>query len=195
MKMDIVDRAKKIILLPKEEWAVIDEEEHTVKDLYTGYVMILAAIPAVAGFIGYSVVGIGGYLSNYNIPISSGIAHMVIGYLFSLGTVYLTAVVIDAFAPTFETRKNFIQAFKLAVFSSTAIWLAGIFSILPALMILGLLGLYSLYLLYVGLPLLMNVHPDRVLPYFMVIVIVSVFLNVVVRGLTALAIPGPFRGF
>ena len=195
MKTDIVDRAKKMILEPRLAWEVIDEEEHTVKDLFTGYVMILAAIPAVAGFLGFSIVGLGGYLSTYRIPIASGIAHMVIEYLFSLGSVYIVALVVDGFAPTFEAKKNFVQALKLVVFSSTAMWLAGIFSILPALMILSLLGLYSLYVLYLGLPLLMNVHEDRVIPYFMVIVVVSIAVNVVFRAITALAIPGPLRGF
>src|SRR5258706_6750346 len=191
MKIDIVERAKKMILLPKQEWEVIDEEPHTVKDLFTGYALILAAIPAVTGFLGYSIVGLGGYLSTYRIPIASGIAHMVIEYLFSLGAVYILALVIDGFAPTFEAQKNFIQALKLAVFSSTAMWLAGIFSVLPALMILSLLGLYSLYVLYLGLPLLMNVHEDKALPYFVVIVVVAIAVNVVIRAITALAIPGP----
>ena len=195
MKIDIVDRAKKMILQPKQEWEVIETEEHTVKDLFTNYVMILAAIPAVAGFIGFSIIGLGGYLSTYRIPIPSGIAHMVIEYLFSLGSVYIVALVVDGFAPTFGAQKNFPQALKLTAFSSTAMWLAGIFSILPAMMILSLLGLYSLYLIYLGLPLLMNVHEDNKAAYFMVIVVVSIAVNVVFRAITALAIPGPLRGF
>jgi len=52
--VNIVDRAKNMILKPKQEWQVIDGETHTVKDLYLQYAMILAAIPAVAAFIGFS---------------------------------------------------------------------------------------------------------------------------------------------
>jgi hypothetical protein len=192
---DIVDRAKKMILQPKQEWEVIDGETHTVKDLFTNYAMILAAIPAVAGFIGFSIIGLGGILSQYRIPIPFGIAHMVLGYLFSLGSVYVMALIIDGFAETFGAQKNFLQALKLAVFSMTAAWLAGIFSILPALMILNLLGLYSLYLLYLGLPVLMNVSEEKALPYFVVVVVAAIVLNVVIRAVTALAIPGPLRGF
>ena len=194
-RIDLVDRAKSIILQPKQEWELIHREEYTVKELYTQYVMILAAIPALAGFIGFSLIGLGGFLSQYRIPIPSGIAHMVIGYLFSLGAVYVLALVIDGFAPTFGASKNFLQALKLAVFSSTAIWLAGIFSILPALMILSLLGLYSLWLLYLGLPVMMEVPEDKAIPYFVVIVVVSIVLHVIIRAVTALAIPGPLRGF
>lgn len=192
---NIVERAKNLILQPKKEWEVIDEEPHTVKDLFTNYAMILAAIPAVAGFIGFSIIGLGGILSQYRIPIPSGIAHMVLGYLFSLGSVYVFALIIDAMAPTFGSQKNFVQALKLAVYSMTAAWLAGIFAILPALAILSLLGLYSLYLLYVGLPILMNVSEDRAVPYFVVIVITAIVINVLIRAITALVIPGPLRGF
>ena len=193
--MNIVDRAKNLILQPKQEWEVIDEEQHTVKDLFTNYAMILAAIPAVAGFIGFSIVGLGGILATYRIPIPAGIAHMVVGYLFSLGSVYVLALIIDALAPSFGGKKNFLQALKLAVFSMTAAWLAGVFAILPAMMILQLLGLYSFYLLYLGLPLLMETPEDKTLPYFAVIVITAIVINVLIRAITALAIPGPFRGF
>jgi hypothetical protein len=194
-KIDLVDRAKNIILAPKQEWELIDREEYEVKDLYTNYVMILAAIPAVAGFIGFSIVPLGGILSKYGIPIPAGIAHMVLDYLFGLGSVYVLALIIDAFAPTFGGEKNMLQAMKLAVFSSTAAWLAGVFFLLPALSILYLLALYSLYLLYLGLPLLMNVHEDKAIPYFVVICVMALVVNVVARGLTALTIPGPLRGF
>jgi len=194
-KIDLVERAKSIILTPSQEWELIEREQYEIKDLYTNYVMILAAIPAVAGFIGFSIVPLGGFLSKYGIPIPAGIAHMVLDYLFGLGSVYVLALIIDAFAPTFEGEKNLLQAMKLAVFSSTAAWLAGIFFILPALSILYLLALYSLYLLYLGLPLLMNVREDKHAPYFVVICVMTLVINVVARALTALTIPGPLRGF
>jgi hypothetical protein len=194
-KIDVLQRAKDILLEPQKEWELIEREEYEVKDLYTNYVMILAAIPAVAGFLGFSIIPLGGYLSKYGIPIPAGIAHMVLEYLLSLGAVYILALVIDAFAPTFEAEKNFLQAMKLAVFSSTASWVAGIFFILPALNILGLLGLYSLWLLWLGLPVLMNVHEEKRAGYFVTIVVMSIVVHVVMHVLTALTIPGPLRGF
>jgi len=123
--MNIVDRAKNMIMKPKQEWQVIDGETHTVKDLYVNYAMILAAIPAVAKFIGFSIVGLGGLLSQYRIPIASGVALMVVGYVLSLASVYVLALIIDGLAPNFGSQKNFLQALKLAVFSMTAAWLAG----------------------------------------------------------------------
>ena len=193
--MNLVDRAKKMILQPKQEWQVIDGEPHTVKDLYVGSAMILAAIPAVATFIGFSLVGLGGVLSSYRSPIESGIAMMIVKYVLSLASVYVLALIIDALAPNFASQKNFIQSLKLAVFSMTAAWLAGIFSILPALSILGLLGLYSLYVLFLGMPVLMKTPEDKVVPYFVVLLIAAVVVNVVIGALAALTIPGTLRGF
>src|SRR5437870_12481426 len=48
----LVARVQNILLKPKEEWAVIDKEAATVQGLFTGYAMLLAAIPAVASVIG-----------------------------------------------------------------------------------------------------------------------------------------------
>ena len=55
--MNLVERVKKLLLTPSEEWSVIKGETHTVVDLYTKYVMILSAIPAVGWFLGFSVIG------------------------------------------------------------------------------------------------------------------------------------------
>ena len=55
--MNLVERVKKLLISPTPEWQVIKGETHTVVGLYTQYVMILAAIPAIASFIGWSVVG------------------------------------------------------------------------------------------------------------------------------------------
>ena len=193
--MNLVDRVKKIIVQPKQEWRVIDGESYTVQDLYLHYVMILAAIPAVASFIGWSLVGIGAFGSTFRVPIGAGVAHMVLGFLLSLGAVYVLALIIDAFAPKFDGQKNFMQALKVAAFSSTASWLAGVFYVVPALSILGLLGLYSLYILFIGLPILMKTPEDKSLPYTVVVMVAVIVIVVVIRAVAALTIPGPVRGF
>ena len=173
--MNLVDRVKGLILQPKREWVAIEAEPHSVQDLYTRYVMILAAIPPVSAFIGYSIVGIGVFGNTFRVPIGAGVTHMVVGYLLSLGAVYLLALVIDAFAPKFGGQKDFIQALKVAAFTPTPAWLAGIFSIIPSLWIIGvLLGLYSLYLLYVGLPILMKTPEEKSVPYIVVVILAAI---------------------
>jgi hypothetical protein len=194
--MNIVERVKNLILQPKQEWQKIDGESHTVQGLYTGYVMILAAIPAVCGFIGLSLIGIGALGATYRMPIASGIAHLVVQYLMSLGMVYVLALIIDALAPNFGSQKNFNQAFKIAAFFPTAAWIAGVFSLIPSLGIIGaLLSLYSLYLLFVGLPILMKTPEDKAIPYCAVVIIAAIVLTVVIAAVIGLTMPGAVRGF
>jgi hypothetical protein len=193
--VNLVDRAKNLILTPAAEWEKISAETHTVQGLYTGWIMILAAIPALAAFIGYSIVGVGVFGMSYRVPLVSGLASAIATYLLTLGGVYVFALVIDALSPTFGGEKNFMQAFKVAAFAPVASWLAGVFSIVPAMAILGLLGLYSLYLLYVGLPRLMKTPAEKALPYTAVVILVGVVISVVVGVITGLMLPGRASGF
>jgi hypothetical protein len=194
--MNLIERVKNLLIAPTREWAVIKSETHTVLGLYTQYVMILAAIPAVGTFIGYSVVGYSGLGTTYRVPMASGVANLGISYVLSLGSVYVMALVIDALAPKFSGDQDFMQAMKVAAFFPTAAWLAGVFSILHALAILGLIGaLYSLWLLYTGLSQLMQVPEDKSIAYTTVVVLVAIVIMVVTAIVAALAIPARSRGF
>ena len=183
--MNLVDRTKNILLKPQGEWHVIAGETATVKDLYLNYAMILAAIPAIANFVGGSLIGYSVLGVSYRVPIVAGVAAMIGQYLLGLGSIYVLALIIDALAPKFAGEKNFIQAFKLAVFSASASWLAGIFHIIPGLGILTILGLYSLYLLYVGLPVLMKSPPDKAMGYTVVVIICAIVLFMIIGAISA----------
>lgn len=192
--MDLVERAKNLILTPAAEWEKISSETHTVQGLYTGWIMILAALPALATFIGFSIVGIGAFGISYRVPVASGIAHAIASYLLALGSVYVFALVIDALSPKFGGEKDFMQAFKVAAFAPVASWLASVFHIVPAISILSILGLYSLYLLYTGLPRLMKTPAEKALPYTAVVIIVGIVISLVVGALTGFMLPGRAGG-
>ena len=193
--MNLVERAKNLILTPAAEWDRISSETHTVQGLYTGWIMILAAIPALATFIGFSIVGVGAFGVSYRVPLVNGIAHAIASYLLSLGSVYVFALVIDTLSPNFGGEKNFMQAFKVAAFTPVASWLAGVFAILPALSILAIVGLYSVYLLYVGLPRLMKTPAQKAMPYTVVVIIVGIVISLVIGALTGFMLPGHAGGF
>jgi hypothetical protein len=194
--MILVERVKKLLLAPSDEWKVIKDETHTVAGLYTGYVMILSAIPAVGWFIGFSIVGYSGMGPTIRVPIGQGVANLVLSYLLGLASVYVMALVIDALAPKFGGEKDFMRALKVAAFFPTAWWLSGAFFILPALTILAILGgLYSLWLLYSGLAPLMEVPEQQALPYTTVVLLVAVVLMGVSAIVAGLAMPSTARGF
>jgi hypothetical protein len=180
--MNLVERVKHILLTPRPEWEVIDAEPATMAGLYTGYIMPLAAIGPICQFIGYSLIGFrlpfGGGV--YRTPIGSGLVGAIVGYVLTLVAVYVFALIIDGLAPTFGGTKNQIQALKVAAYSATAGWVAGIFAIVPGLRMLGILGLYSLYLLYLGLPVLMKSPKEKALGYTVVVIVAGVVLAVIV---------------
>ena len=194
--MNVVERAKKLILEPQQEWQAISVEEHNVQELFTGYVMILAAIPAVASFIGLSIVGIGPFGSTYRVPLGAGVAHLMAIYLLSLGAVYLLALVFEALAPKFDGKRDFGQALKVAAFFPTPAWLAGVFNIIPALWIIGFfLSLYSLYLLFLGLPKLMTIPETKAIPFVVVVFMALIIICVVIYIVVGLTLPSKVRGF
>jgi hypothetical protein len=180
--MSIVSRVQAILLKPKEEWVKIKDEPATIQQLFVPYVVILAAIPAVAQFIG-TILFVG-----FRIPGGGGtwtmraLLYAIFSYILSLVVVYALGFIINALAPNFSSTQNPILAMKLAVYSMTPVWIAGIFNLIPALGVLSILGsLYGLYLLYMGFSTpLMGTPKDKVPGYVVVSIVVVIVLMVVV---------------
>src|SRR5574341_2209285 len=55
--MNLVTRVINILAQPRTEWPAIADERTNPATLYLGYVAILAALPAVAGFVSTALVG------------------------------------------------------------------------------------------------------------------------------------------
>jgi hypothetical protein len=182
--MNLTERAKNIILQPAQEWSVINQESGNAAELFRSYIAPLAAIGPVASIIGLSIFGVSSTVAGtYRVPLGNAIGHAVTTYVFALIGTYVLALIIDALAPTFLGTKNNFQALKVAAYSSTAAWLAGIFNLLASLALLHILGLYSLYLLYLGLPILMKAPREKALPYTIVVVIAAIVIFGVIGAL------------
>src|SRR6266566_2275926 len=91
---NLVARVKAILLTPQTEWPVIERESGDLWVLFTQYVAILALIPAVARFIGWTLIG--GYT-----PFFTGLIAAIVGYVLTFVVVYVVALLIDALAPSF----------------------------------------------------------------------------------------------
>jgi hypothetical protein len=180
--MDTVTRAKNICLTPKTEWPVIAEEQTPTGTLITGYVAPLAAIGAVAGLIGGSIVGITlPFAGTYRVPIVTGVVTAVFTFAMAIVGVFILSFVISALAPTFGAQKSSAQALKVAVYSYTPAWIAGVLHILPVLGVLSIIAaFYGLYLLYLALPRVMKCPEDKAGAYTAVIVVCAIVLSVVV---------------
>jgi hypothetical protein len=185
--MDLKTRATNILTKPAAEWPVIAGESTTPMDLITTYAAPLSAIPAICSFIGLSIVGVSvPFAGTFRTSMMSGLSSAVVRFVLGLVGVYVSAIIIEKLAPTFQSRGDTTQAMKLVVFASTPIWLAGVFQIIPVLGILGILaGLYAIYLFYLGLPPVMHTPTDKVIPYMIVAAIVIIVISVCFGFITA----------
>ncbi len=187
----LLDRAKAIMLSPRDEWPKIAAEPETAQEAFTHYVMPLAAIGPVAGLLGsqifgYSVMGI-----SYRPGLLNAITTAVVSYLLTLVGVVVLAIIADVLAPKFGGAPSRTNAMRLIAYGSTAAWLVGVFALIPSLALFGLLGLYSLYLYYTGATPMMKVPLDKAPGYTAVTVVCAIVLMLVIAPVTA-AVTGLF---
>jgi hypothetical protein len=190
--MNLVDRAKNIIMTPTTEWEVIKGETLSTGEMIGGYAAILALIPAAAGFIGKSLIGISLLGSTIKIPIVPGFLWAVLTYIMSLVSLWIMATIIDALAPSFGATKDMSGSMKVSVFSMTAAWVAGIFTLIPLLGILSILGLYSLYLLYGGMKTIKAPAPDKMMAYYLITIVVAIVVYFVISMVVSAVVLGPY---
>lgn len=184
--MGLLARANAMLLHPARTWPEAAGEPGTPSSLLKGYAAPLAAIGPVCGvlgglaFHGDSIFGV-----NIRPPVRTLLVTAGTSYLAMLAGVVLTALAVERVAPLFGGARDRAQAFKLVVYSATALWAAGIFSLYPALgwLMAMLGGLWSLYSLRLGLPKLMGIEEDRALTasalIFLVIALIAAALSLV----------------
>ena len=188
---NLVQRVINILTKPKEEWLVIETERPDSMKLIGGYALILSLIPAVSTFIAYALIGSSEFMGFSGRSFLKGISEGLTQLISTIVGVYLLSYVIDWLAPSFESEKNFGKSMQLAVYSSTAMWVAGILLIIPGVNFLSILvGLYSIYLFAVGLPILKGTPKDKVIGYvaltIIAMIVITAVLEMILGGILAL---------
>jgi Yip1 domain len=190
--MNIVERAKNILLSPKTEWPVIAAEPATTGSLLT-YAAILAVIPMVgsllAGLIFGGPLGLGFVL-----------ATSLVGFIIGLGVLFLMGIITSALAPSFDGRKDSLAGLKLVVYASTPTFVLGILNIIPGINIIAaLVGFaYAVYLIYLGATPVNGVPQGKAGGFAAVIVIIWILiyfiLAAIIGGIVAAAMMGGAMG-
>jgi hypothetical protein len=192
----MIQRVKDIIFKPKETWPQIKAEATGIGQVFTGYAMILAALPAVFGLLGFTLVGqsFGPITGFFRIPFTYALVWAIVWYVLTLVALYVEGLVINALAPSFGSKQSAVNAYKLAVYSSTPMFVAGILNIIPALGILVfLISLYTFYLLYVGMPVMMETPKEKHVGYFVVTLIVMIIIYLIVGGISSAVMTAMWR--
>lgn len=189
----IIARVKAILLSPRSEWPVIANEPDSVGGIYTQYLLVMAAVPAIVQLLRISVVGISvPFLGTWRAPIGSGITSAITSYVLTLVGIFVIALIVEALAPTFGGQKDRVQALKVVAYSYTANFVATVIGIVPGLMLLSALAglIYGLYLLNMGLPHTMKCPPEKSLGYTVVTVIAAIVVSIIIGIVVSAVTPG-----
>ncbi|MDR0825410.1 MAG: YIP1 family protein [Prevotella sp.] len=189
----LVNRIKNILLSPKTEWVSIEQENTPWLKTLTSYLLLAAAIPTVAAFIGYGVIGSSAFGIRYH-SIEWGIRMAAVQYVLMVGGVFVTSAIIYLLADSFLSKKDYNSAFALVAWSYAPMCIAGIFYIFPALSWLAsLAGLYGLYLLYIGLKPMLKTPDDKQTTYFVVSLICTIGVSIALSAiLTVVLVKGMY---
>ena len=180
--MNIYQRAKNLLLAPAKEWQSIDEEDVNSSHVLT-YLLVLALIPAVAGFIGMGCIGLNVF-GIHSGSIGWGFRNAISSYLGIVGGAYISAFIIDFLADKFQATSSFNVAFKVVADSYTPMCVAGVFCLIPSLSFLvPLAGLYGLYILYTGMKPMLKVPEDKMMGYFIVCLLSMIVVSMVLGAI------------
>ena len=175
--MNLVERAKNIIMTPKTEWSAIAGETPNIAGIITGYVLPLALIPTVASILG-------GILFAHFVSTGYLIATALVAFVVAILAVFLAAYVIDFLAPNFGSEKDLGRSVQLVAYAYTPAWVAGVLNIIPALgIIAALAGIYGIYLMYLGLPVLKKTPTDKVVVYLVISIVVLLVIYFILAAI------------
>ena len=192
--MNLIERAKNIILSPNSEWGVIDQESDTPASLLKSYILPFGIAGAIATFIGGSFIGTTVLGVKIGGTIAYGLNQAVISLLGLIIGFYISVYVVDMLAPTFKSEKNLNKTSQLIAYANTPMMVGALLAILPAIAWVGsLFGLYGLYLLYTGLPVIKKTPDQQKIPYIIVSIIVLIVVYVII-GLILASIFAPIFG-
>ncbi|MFZ8884479.1 MAG: Yip1 family protein [Litorivicinaceae bacterium] len=151
---------------PKNEWALIEEEHYSAKTVFLTQISILAAIPAIALYIGVTQVGwsVAGQ-EPVRLASSSALGSAVLFYFAMWGAVAFIAACMHWMEKTYGGEVSLDECLVLTTVTATPLFLSGISFLLPILWlnvaVAGAALVYSVYLLYSGTSRVMKIDEDR----------------------------------
>ncbi len=150
---------------PTKEWEAVRDEECNLTDCYIKHVLLLAAIAPISGFIGATQVG-WSLAGRTHLLTTGSTLPMAIGfYIVSLIGVYIMGRSIHWMAGTFDAKVSLDKSVLIATTIATPLFLSGIVAIVPVawlIMVVGMLAMgYTVYLMYTGIPIVLNIEPER----------------------------------
>jgi hypothetical protein len=193
------ERIIKMFTDPNDYWNGVMAEPGDIKSLLMPQMIILAAVPAAATFVGTIFrslfYGYGFIRFGFGGVFMGALFGMILQYAMSIGLWIMLGFIIDAFAPSFSAQKDIGQSMKLAAGAVIPGWLGSALSVLPFGFLGALGGLagfgYGAYLLFKGLPIMNGTPAEKAAGY----TILSIVILIVVGSIVFMMASCPMRCF
>jgi len=181
-----------LVSSPDKEWEAIRNEPNTLTRHYLAHTIILAAIPAVSGYIGASQVGwtVGSSETLYKLSSESALQLALLFYFAMITGVYMLGKFVDFLSTTYVDQDTTHRGVALASYTSTPLFVVGLVGLYPVIwlnmvLVLAAIG-YTLYLLYQGIPILMKMPVERGFMFASAVVTVGLVLLVGIMAITVI---------
>lgn len=180
----IIARAKALILNPGAEWPKIAADDTPTRDVFMNYILPMAAIGPVCGFIGSQVFGYGAFGVSYKPTMATAAIGGFVALVLAIVSFFVLTLIADILSPRFGGELSNERSFKLVAYATTPAWLVGIFTLVPALGVLGILAFYSVYLIYTGATPMLKIPKEKAMTFTIALIACGFALNLVVAALT-----------
>ena len=176
---------------PQREWRAIREARCTIGKCYCSHVLILAALPVLAGFIGTTQIGWQiGTREIVKLTYESAAIIAVLSYITMLVAVFSIGWLIHWMGQTYGSKQPLPLCIALAAYTATPLFLVGVLWVYPVLWFNLLVGLpalaYSVYLLYTGVPIMMGIPEERGFLFASAVLAVGLVMLVAVLAISAI---------
>jgi len=175
---------------PDQEWDKIRNEPNTLSRHYLAHTVILAAIPAICGYIGSTSIGwrVGSSDTVYLLTPDSALQLCILFYFAMISGVFILGKFIDFLSITFQGEDHTPRGVALASYTSTPLFIVGLIALFPVLwidMIVVMLAVaYTVFLLYEGIPILMKIPSERGFMFASSVVTVGLVMLVGMMAIT-----------
>lgn len=182
---------------PREEFQLIQKEQADRPKLYVSYILILAAIPPVAIYIGSTMTGWSiGEGDVVRLSPSSTLSLSVLMYLGIIIEIYILGRAIDWMRETYtDLCKRSLSGLAMATYIVMPLLVLSVFAIYPTIWLIFLslivASAYSAYLLYAGVPIFFDIPKERGVLFSGAILTIALVLAVVlIIGMTIVWVMG-----
>lgn len=174
---------------PSKAWASIAGERNGMGQL-VAYVLVMAAIPSVCGYVGVVVNGWSVTGQQSKLTADSALQLSILTAIAIVAAVFVLGAFVSWMSKTYGCDATMPQSAMMIAYAATPLFLSGLTLIKPNLL-LNVLALtvgisYATYLLYTGLPKVMNISQERGILFASSILTVALVVLVAILAATVI---------